>query len=247
MKKKFNYFGFYQIIFTFVQTIKILFMKNYEDLLKAKISECADLVTQLEQKKVEINKMVESMKADLSQSLNLKLNKLFVSQRKDFIEVLEEQIRHLSSNCFCETFEATDFHEYEFSVSYGVELNLESIRTNVEDYFDNYLPTSLFDEDDIESITNDNKSLIPIFANKELIDEITTYLVKKMRDIDFSNVNFDDFEEFEANLHGTELTLIQATISCDDMKDFFNSNLDYDYDSITEIINKYFVIVEDEN
>lgn len=220
-------------------------MENYED-LKKKVAEWTDLAKEFEQRKLEFDEMVKSMKEDLSKLEEQNKPKIFVSFKDDLIEVLEKKIAKMSCDCFCESFNATYFNDFEFNVRYGTELELECATIDCDDYFRDFLPTSLFDNDDIESNLAHIESLKPIFLNQELVNEIQEYLIKKMKDIDFTSISFDDFEEFEVNLNGTELQLESVDISCDNMQDVFNHNFDFDTDEIVEIVGKYFNIVMDD-
>ena len=168
------------------------------------------------------------------------------------IEDLSETISQYITECASKNFRSQTYHQYhiddvELRVNYDSEIELESASINISDYFQEYV---IFNYDQFKRFLNDNSKytetqtqvieLIPI----ELFTLISEIIFKCVDEID-TNINFDNFEDFECELSDKRIEVTSVDISSYEFEKKFFDDFDYSSKDIEDIIKSFYDFKEE--
>jgi hypothetical protein len=140
-----------------------------------------------------------------------------------------------------ETFSGRDIDDYDLSINYSCEVEIENATIDIGDYF---CSNFSFEYDRFIQWINDFRNTdetnqLAKLMSRELFELITEIVDTSVRNIDTS-ITFSEFDDFECEMDSyKKIEITEITIDSDEFRSTFKNDFDYDKSDIENIIKNY--------
>jgi len=153
----------------------------------------------------------------------------------------------------CENFKTNSYssykiQNYEMSISYDNEIELNNATVDIGDYWQNCfnINFSSFVEYIINNGDNEAMQLQIKYLSYELFDLLREVVMKNIEDMS-TVIEFNEFYDFEVELDSyKKLEITEITISSDEFESVFNYNFDADDLDIENVIKNFYNYIDED-
>lgn len=171
---------------------------------------------------------------------------------QEMIDSLIDLIDDFIKNCGCEHFQDESFshiEEYDLSINYSCEVELDSVTIDVDDYFCSKFSFDYerfirwIEEYNEETISVGDKVIdsfkVRKFMSRELFELIAEIIDTSVRNINTS-ISFTTIDDFECEMDSyKKVEVTEVTIDYNEFCSVFTDEFDYDTSDIEDIIKNY--------
>jgi cob(I)alamin adenosyltransferase len=199
---------------------------------------------------------INSIRSELEQLINeFELLKIKMQQENSDEKIDEEKIdaiisliddfitNHSLNDFRKETFSSREINNFQLSINWDCEVQLEEANIEVGSYFCNnfVFDFNVFCNWTQTNANSKNQEQVALlkFIPRELFDLISDIVNKSVRDID-TRINITNFDDFECEMDSyKKIDVTDITIESDVFVDHFEENFDFDRNDIENIIKNY--------
>jgi hypothetical protein len=158
------------------------------------------------------------------------------------IDLIDEYITDCGTEYFrTETFSGSDIDDYDLTLNYSCEVELENATIDISDYF---CSNFSFEYDRFIQWINDFRNTdetikLAKLMSRELFELITEIIDTSVRNIDTS-ITFSQVDDFECEMDSyKKIEVTEVTIDSDEFRRTFKNDFDYNTSDIEDIIKNY--------
>jgi hypothetical protein len=158
------------------------------------------------------------------------------------IDLIDEFIKDCGTEYFrTETFSGSDIDDYDLTLNYSCEVELENATIDINDYF---CSNFSFEYDRFIQWINDFRNTdetikLAKLMSRELFELITEIIDTSVRNIDTS-ITFSQVDDFECEMDSyKKIEVTEVTIDSDEFRRTFKNDFDYNTSDIEDIIKNY--------
>ena len=158
------------------------------------------------------------------------------------IDLIDDFITDCGTEYFRnETFSGSDIDDYDLTLNYSCEVELENATIDINDYF---CSNFSFEYDRFIQWINDFRNTeatmkLSNLRSRELFELITEIIDTSVRNIDTS-ISFSQVDDFECEMDSyKKIEVTDVTIDSDEFRRTFKNDFDYNTSDIEDIIKNY--------
>jgi hypothetical protein len=158
------------------------------------------------------------------------------------IDLIDDFITDCGTEYFrTETFSGSDIDDYDLTLNYSCEIELENATIDINDYF---CSNFSFEYDRFIQWINDFRNTeetmkLSNLMSRELFGLITEIIDTSVRNIDTS-ISFSQVDDFECEMDSyKKIEVTEVTIDSDEFRRTFKNDFDYNTSDIEDIIKNY--------
>ena len=158
------------------------------------------------------------------------------------IDLIDDYITDCGTEYFrTETFNGSDIDDYDLTLNYSCEVELENATIDINDYF---CSNFSFEYDRFIQWINDFRNTeetmkLSNLMSRELFELITEIIDTSVRNIDTS-ISFSQVDDFECEMDSyKKIEVTEVTIDSDEFRRTFKNDFDYNTSDIEDIIKNY--------
>ena len=158
------------------------------------------------------------------------------------IDLIDDFITDCGTEYFRnETFSGSDIDDYDLTLNYSCEVELENATIDINDYF---CSNFSFEYDRFIQWINDFRNTeetmkLSNLMSRELFELITEIIDTSVRNIDTS-ISFSQVDDFECEMDSyKKIEVTDVTIDSDEFRRTFKNDFDYNTSDIEDIIKNY--------
>ena len=159
-----------------------------------------------------------------------------------YLDLIDDFITDCGTEYFRnETFSGSDIDDYDLTLNYSCEVELENATIDINDYF---CSNFSFEYDRFIQWINDFRNTeetmkLSNLMSRELFELITEIIDTSVRNIDTS-ISFSQVDDFECEMDSyKKIEVTDVTIDSDEFRRTFKNDFDYNTSDIEDIIKNY--------